>query len=1208
MPRLKHLYLQGFKSFAEPVTFTFPSGITAIVGPNGSGKSNIADAIRWVLGEQRMTTMRGRTGEDMIFAGSAKRARAGMARVALTLDNAEGWFPLDFTEITIERRTYRDGRTDYILNGSKIRLADLRHLLAQAGLGRDAYLIVGQGAIDRLLVLRPRERVAIFEHAAGIAPYRLRRQEALGKLEATQRNLERVQDILAEIEPRLRRLRRHAERARRHAELTRLLQEIQRTWYDHRWGQALSALELVRQRVDDHRRRVAQLTAAAEQTAARIAETRRHLAALRHRLADLHRRSSERHTEAERRQRDLAVNRERQRQLQARRDEHHARLIPLRATLQAARAEVADLEATVEVLEARCDKARARLAEVEAAHRDLEARHRARRQPLETSQARLLDIRRRIAERQSRREQLREREAQLTQRLAALESAAAEAQEKRETLRAAATKARHAVETIAADIETAQAEEARLQTDIAALRAEDDRQREALNHTIAALQQHIARLEALERLHAEGAGLHAGVKAIRRAVERGQLRGLPGTVAELIHVPPHLERAIEIALGGRIQHWIAQRWEDAEAAITWLKNHRAGRATFLPLDSLRPPRPLDLQPRPGTLGVAADLVSCDPAYRPVVTMLLGRTVVVEDLTAARALFRQLRGSFQIVTLTGEIVRSGGAVTGGTARRERQGHGLLARERERRELPAQIATLESKAASLRAERDTLRARHRHLARQLDTLLERQRELHDRHRRAEAEAAQAARDLEQLEREIAWQHTLAREVAQEREAVRADLRRLDADDETLAAELAQAQADVSAAEQALTTTAQQVESSAAQLAELRLTVALREQEHAAQRRLLEARRREADRLARQIAEAEAHIRVLTAELETLAAHLAALQTHYDEARTAADALAAQVPALEAQVAALEETLTHQEADESAARRTLHQAEQRLAQAELEAQRREDRLQALRREIEETPGIVVRDLPTALSAQRPLPLEAIALSTPHLPELPEELEQQIRDLRAQRQHLGPIHTDAQAEYDEVQARYTFLRTQLEDLERASAQLRRIIADLDAMMARRFRATFKRIAGEFARNFETLFDGGRASLKLRGEGDERSIEIIARPPGKRTASLDMLSGGERALTAAALLFAFLRVSPTPFCLLDEVDAMLDEANVGRFCAMLRDLARETQCLIITHNRHTVEVAETIYGIAMREDGTSQVLSLSLEDLPPSPTDAQQE
>jgi chromosome segregation protein len=1202
MSKLKQLDVQGFKSFADPLSFAYPTGITAIVGPNGSGKSNVADAIRWVLGEQRMTTIRGRTGEDMIFAGSKKRARAGMARASLTFDNSDGWLPVDFAEVIIERRTYRDGKTDYLLNGSRVRLMDLRDLLDRAGLGRDAYLIIGQGLVDHVLALRPQERLALFEQAAGIAPYRTRREDAAGRLDETRRNLERVYDIVGEIEPHLRRLKRQAARAEQYAELTAALNATLLTWYGFRWGRAVAELEQARQRVAYHDDKVRQYAGASDTVTTRIVELRRQIAEARTQLADLHRESGAHHTEAERRQRELAVARERRRQLQERQEEGQANLAPLRAALEVETQDVVALQAEFEAVQAQLSEAQAILDEAEMVRRTVEQQRQALLSRQGQAQAAALESRHRLADRQSRLEQATERLAQLAQRVSQLEAQTTSATERRRAQQAAVEQARRALDEADAVLQAADTEVTRLDADLAASRTASESLRQALSGKQAELQKLTARLEALERLHTEGAGLYAGVRAVMQAVEHNELRGLPGTVASLVSVPAHLDRAIETALGGQVQDVVAERWDDAQAAIEWLKRRRAGRATFLPLDTLSPPSVLEVPGGNGIIGVASELVQYEARYRPVVLLLLGRTAIAQSLDAARALYRKLQGSFRIVTVEGEIVRSGGAVTGGEERQSQsQGGGLLARERERRELPERVAALDAEVKALQDKLREHEAQSQALQKALQAANEQRRTAAQRRAEADRAVEREVRALDKLIQESDWHRNLLDEAGQERERLQAVCVRMEQEHSEAAAALREAEVQLGLLSHELEALAG--DETVRVAVERRTQVALLEQEHGNRQVLLTTRQREVQRLQAQIATSSQHLDGLAEEFAQLEARLEGLQAAYDEVRAAADALSAQVPPLEAELAKLEGTLATHETREHEARRVLHDAEQRRTQAEVEANRREDQLQTLRREIEEALNIVIGDLPETLSAQQPLPLDAIVSPLPVVKELPEGLERQIRDLRTQIRRLEPVNFAAKEEYDELEERHGFLREQMADLEKASEHLRQIIAELDEMMETTFRTTFKAVAAEFSRIFELLFNGGTAKLTMLSDEGEANgadgVEIVARPPGKRTSGLGMLSGGERTLTAVALLFAVMRVSPTPFCILDEVDAMLDEANVGRFRAMLRELSRQTQFIIITHNRGTVEVSDTIYGVSMGDDGISQVLSLSLEDLP---------
>lgn len=1204
MPKFKELTIQGFKSFADPTSFIYPTGITAIVGPNGSGKSNVSDAIRWVLGEQRMRSLRGRTGEDMIFAGSKRRARAGMARVALVFDNTDGWLPVDFAEVTIERRTYRDGKTDYMLNGNKVRLMDMTDLLARSGLGRDAYLTINQGMVDEVLSLRPSERLALFEQAAGISPYRNRREESLKRLEETRHNLERVQDIIGEIEPRLHRLEREVNRAEQHERLTADLKELQQTWYGYRWGKALHELESTRQRALYHEKKVRERQEAVDALARQSIQLRQQMGEMRTRLAELHREGSVRHAEAESIQRELAVARERRRLLQERQEEGQANLIPAKTALDAEKSELEDLQTALKEATTQFEKAQTQLETVEGDYRKVESRRHEVLSHQSAAQSHALESRHQLSDRESRLEQQAERTEQLEQRIAQIKKTLAASTEHRRTQQTQVKDARLILEETEAKVKKleTQAEQHRAKQEAA--RAEAEEIRQTLSKRQAAYQQLAARLDALERLHVEGAGLYAGVQAVIQAAERGELTGLPGTVASLIKVPPKLDRALERALGSQLQNIVANRWDDARDAIQWLKRQHAGRATFLPLDNLHPPKPLDVPTGHGVLGVASDLVDYDdPALQPAVALLLGRVAIAENLESARELHRQLRkrgGGFQIVTLEGEILRSSGSLTGGEDRRGKRGS-LLARERERRELPAQVNALEKEVKALRdAARHNEEETHS-LEEGAKALSAQSRNAEQQHLKANRDLDAAVRELEKLIQEGDWQQQLLEEASQEQERLRATRSRLEKEKLEAKEQLIQAEAEIKDLAKQLEALSNDALNQT--VAEQRTQVAVLSQECENRRVLLETRKRETNRLAEQIRSQEQRIRELGEELATLDQQVQNLQIRYEKARASADTFSNQVPALEKDLAALEQGQEQQETKESELRRALREAEQRLSQSEVEVRRREDRVQALRQEIEEALEIVIGDLPETLSIQQPLPLSAIVSPLPTVKELPIGLEQQIRDLRTQIRRLGPFNVTAKEEHEEVAQRYHFLREQSADLETASAHLRQIIAELDEMMKTAFKTTFKAIKSEFVQIFKLLFNGGTANLAPANNdaGEVVGVEITARPPGKRASSLGMLSGGERTLTAVALLFAVLRVSPTPFCILDEVDAMLDEANVGRFRGMLRELGKHTQFLTITHNRGTVEAADTIYGISMGEDGVSQVLSLSLEDLPTS-------
>ncbi len=1033
--RLNHLVLQGYKSFATRTEFLFPTGITAIVGPNGSGKSNIADGIRWVLGERSMRTLRGTSSTDMIFAGGRRRARAGMAEVSLTLDNSDGWLPIEFSEVTITRRAYRSGENEYLLNGARVRLRDITELLAESGLSQRAYTVIGQGLVDAALSLRPQERRTLFEEAAGISLYRARREEAIRRLDETQRNLERVHDIINEIEPRLRRLEREAERVEEHRRLAAHLERLQRTWYGYQWGRQQAtlgrALEVAAALEAGLEAQQKEASALGE----RVVQLRQREGELRAVLRDWHRESADLHDRSNEARRELAVAEERMRLLKARREELLVELGPLSAQQESQAERVAQANARIERLERALAERKARWAEVEQEWKGL----RERAEGLARQQA---QIEQEIRTRRARLEQLNQ--AHLD----------------------------------------ARAEMARL----------------AGEH------------EALSRMRDVRASYNAGVQALLQA----DLDGVIGPLAGLIQIPPDWEHAIEVALGDDLQAIVVEWMSIVEEVCEVLKSAE-GRVTLLPLDGLRPALSLP----PGAL-CAADVVVCDESVRPVVEVVLGPVALCESLAAAQELLPAMPPGGRCVTAGGIVLRADGALLVG-----RDGEG----------------------GARGFEFEGGRARQE-LAEQLEEVQRRCQEV-EQQQQAEAEWIRAMETrLEELTREAA---------AASEEAARVEREALGA-----------VRTEVAVAEQDLHSQRVALERETALLDRLRAQAS--------------ARRQRAEELEAEHAAIVAHVKDLRAEVSRLEAQLREVRMRIRPAEEELERLGEEQTALEER--------------ERWSRDRVRDAEARLGRAQLEVARCQDELRLLSRRIEEDLGLVELELAESVTAQTPLPLRPMVSPLPIVEKLPEGLEEEIQRLKARLRRLGSVNPNAPTEYAEVQERHRFLTDQSDDLEAASAQLRQVVAELDELMEITFRDVFDAVAAKFSEVFTALFNGGSARLELTDPDDlmNTGVDIVAQPPGKRAQRLALLSGGERALTAVALLFAILHVSPTPFCVLDEVDAMLDEANVGRFRAMLADLAQQTQFIVITHNRVTIEAADTIYVISMGAEGVSQVVSLKLD------------
>ncbi len=1213
MRYLKQLVLQGYKTFATRTEFLFDAGVTAVVGPNGSGKSNVADALRWVLGEQSFSALRGKRTEDMIFSGSEQRARMGMAQVTLTLDNSAGWLPIDFSEVEITRRAFRSGDNEYYLNGNRVRLRDITELLGNSGLSERTYSVIGQGLVDQALSQRADERRKLFEEAAGITVHQTRREQAAQKLADATTNLTRARDIISELTPRLRYLKGQARRTQEYQQLKRDLEAHLHTWYGYRWRQALLAVAGTKERAADAAAAAEEQTAALNALLEQVSARRAERADLRDRASEWHRLSSSLHRQAETVGRELAVRSEQLRLWREQHDELQRELIHLRAAFEDGVERLLAAETELAAAGAGHDTHASR---VGAAQRELDAREQARRAQasrLAQAQDAALTLKTQLAERRSRLGQLAERRGELAQADAeqaqAVMAAAAQIANLEGQLKALATKAAELTTQLAENDRERQAQGQAL----AAAQAEE----RAVAGQVAEAQRSLSRLQdqqdMLLRLRDEGAGLSAGARAILAASRGAQdaptggkprtppLPGIVGALGELIEVPSELERALEAALGGRVQDIVVRRWEDAEAAVDFLKRSQAGRATFLPLDSLRPGRPSDVPRTAGVIGLASELVTFDPAIRPAVELALNHTVVVQDLPTARRLLGRAGGA-TLVTLEGEIVRPGGSVTGGAENRGRDS-GLLARARALRELPAQIQAAAAKVADHEARLAETRQAQKAATTALDAFRVRREEIAAAQGRLAGEQNRAQLALERGRQTQMWHEERRRNLAKDLAGLEAREAELYVTITDLTAKGAAQDAQVESARRALNALA--ADDLVAELARLRAEAAVSAGQLQGQAaRVKELADAQAQR-GREIAAKEARAAALAAQEDEAGQTIERQSTVAADLAAQIGALSAQIDPAEARLAELETQQRRSEAEERLLREQLRHAQMRQSQADLAVQRAQDELAHLRGEIEKDLGLV--ELTSALDntdaedelvdSQPPLPLNGMVTRLPVVAELPEGLDADVRNLRAQIGRLGPVNVDALAEYNEVEARHNFLATQAADLDQAVISLQEVIAELDRVMEREFLATFKAVAARFKEEFVNLFGGGSAKLVLTDPDSPSStgVEIIARPPGKREQGLALLSGGERALTAAALIFSIIKTRPTPFCVLDEVDAALDEANVGRFRDVLKTLSQATQFILVTHNRGTIEAADTIYGISMGADHTSQTLSLKL-------------
>jgi chromosome segregation protein len=707
-----------------------------------------------------------------------------------------------------------------------------------------------------------------------------------------------------------------------------------------------------------------------------------------------------------------------------------------------------------------------------------------------------------------------------------------------------------------------------------------------------------ARLDLLSRMQRDLVGYHEGTRSVLKAArELLQLSGIVGTVNQLLEVPPDLETAVETALGNRMQGIVVETWADAEAAIAYLKKTHGGRATFLPLDTIRPPSRLQLPSTSKVLGIGSDLVTCEKRLIPVTRLLLARTVISEDLPAARVALRAAQGGFQVVTRAGDLVRPGGSVSGGSTGRGKASSGLLARQRELQTLPSLIAEKEAALRALEAQiADNELDQEEHQS-ALDEMAGRHQMLRANRTTSEREQAALTRDVERAEQAAQWQQELLdrtqtqrAELDQNQQQLLAEINRLETEQtraKTHAQELA-SQAAVLAAESIPTN-----------LSQARTELAVIEGRNDSQRAILDGHQKSHSEILTRVHAKEHRAEELSREDEGLLVKMNDQRHRSTELNELITALTGHIKPAEAELDALEQRQAEAETEANQQRQALQQLEAEHNGRTLEMRRCQDEMAMLHRQILADLGLVDVDLNQDQVGQPLLPLHPLISQLPTVTELPENLEQDIQQIKVQLGQLGSVNLHASEEHEEMRSRHEYLTQQMADLEKATTDLRHIITELDQLMEQGFSVTFEAVAREFKTYFKQLFNGGDAQLVLTDPANliETGIDIIARPPGKRSQSLNMLSGGERALTAAALIFSLLSTSPTPYCVLDEVDAMLDEANVSRFRDALTGLAQQIQFIVITHNRRTVEVANTIYGVSMGDDSVSRVISLKLDE-----------
>ncbi len=1190
--RLKSLELQGYKTFASRTVFEFASGITAIVGPNGSGKSNIADSLRWVLGEQSYLLLRGKKTEDMIFSGSEHRARAGMAQATITFDNTEQWLPVDFSEVALARYAHRDGHNDYLLNGQHVRLREMNELLAQAGLSERTYTILGQGLVDASLALKADDRRRLFEEAAGVGLYRARRDDALKRLENTERNLERVLDIIAELEPRIRSLERQAKRAIDFARTQTDLKNILLDWYGFHWHRAQRDLTDIRETVRTQEGRVREAREVHEKTQAAYVSFRERLSGLRTQLNGWQRQSAELHNRRESISRELAVLEERRRALTNTQAAVLSDQELVTDELHLANDRYGEAMREAERIQADYEEAKIQLSNVQNSLQARQSDRAAQEEQLALIRDQIESLSQQRAENNARLDELRSRLEQQLQKIEQTRSAISAGE-----LQAANAKAQF-------DSAHAEREQAQLALQIAEEKVTNKKsevdgidrdRREALEKRTKEESDHSrlkAQLEVLEQSEQSLAGYAEGARYLLDAARNSKLNGARGALSAALDVPADLEIAIAAALGDTLDAVLLDA-SQLEDALSLLETNDVGRAALLPLDE-RENLSLHNSDDVDCIGVAAELVNAPDELRGAVRLVLGQTLIARDRISARRLIRELPTHARVVTLRGEVFRGDGLVIAGKT----ASSSALSRPRQKREFESAISELLARIADSNDVVDMLTNQLAVGQRELAQAETDAREARVRLGETQETEQQAGLESESTQRQLEWQkkqlsqlETEAQDsvlIQQKLTESQVEVERLSSDAQLHLKELSEKLSEMAADE-----LKEQVSywSTRVAVAEQSVAAALaKKDERAKEIMRLDGRRVD---LASRLHEAENSLLDLDAEKNNLRENESGLHAQVEDMRI-------RIEPAEKDLETAEQEETRLQEAETNAQRIFANAERSYGQVQLEQSRKQEALESLHQKITDDFGLVMFDYAADVSGPVPLPLDGMVEQLPVVTELSPEIEEQLTHFRTQLRRMGPINPDAKTEYDQESERYTFMKSQIEDLRKAEVDLKQVVAELDEITKREFVRTFDAVDKQFRETFVRLFGGGSARLALTDPENlvDTGIEIEARLPGRREQGLALLSGGERSLTAIALVFALLKVSPTPVCVMDEVDAMLDEANVGRFRDLLVDLSKDTQFIIITHNRNTVQAADVIYGITMGRDSASQIISLRLDQV----------
>ncbi|MGG1574434.1 chromosome segregation protein SMC [Fictibacillus sp. NRS-1165] len=1179
---LKRLDVAGFKSFADRINIEFVPGVTAVVGPNGSGKSNISDAVRWVLGEQSAKSLRGSKMEDIIFAGSDNRKPLNVAEVTLTLDNEDQHIPLEYNEISVTRRVYRSGDSEYLLNKQQCRLKDIVDLFMDSGLGREAYSIIGQGKIEEILSSKSEDRRRIFEEAAGVLKYKTRKQKAEQKLQETQENLNRVEDILHELEGQVEPLKIQASIARDFLEKKEELQQIEVALTVYEIEELHEKWEKQSRLVDELKNKEFELSSKVKHEEASLERARADIQALDESIDEL--------------QQSLLVASEELEKLEGKREVLKERKKNYHQNKESLKQQIQTLKKKSEVLQTSSLEGAKHFGEKKKELRSLRSQLKEEENSLsiieldlETELERLksdyfenlnsqASVKNEIRYLTDQQNQQQFKSSRLDQEH---EKYVAEREKVSSDKKALLMKVKEAEEKIQAHLK----QYASIKQKLEQKEQENEEKQSQLYQAYQFIQQFKSKKEWLESMQDEYQGFIQGVKEVLKA--KGTiLQGIEGAVAELISVPADIETAIETALGGSMQHVVTQSEKDAVAAIAFLKKKRYGRATFLPLSVIkgRYIQPSDISlvaSHPAYVGVASTLVTGDSKYEKIIANLLGNIVIAKTIEGANEIAKALRYRYRIVTLEGDVVSAGGSMTGGSIKQKNSS--LLGRQRELDAVTEKLARMEQQTAAveeqvkdskasiakLRSELETFREEGENSRLEEQSVKSRLREIEIEEKNLNDRLSLYDREKNSFQSEQSTITERVKELEKSLEKNVKDAKALETQIEQLDARKKDQQTSKEEIQQSVTA--------------LKIKIAEKEQQAANQEEKLERLQMELRDVNEQLKETEQDFWMLEEEMNSNSSGEEVLDGHISKQREDKNAVLHLISQRRQDRLADYQQVEDRDRELKESKRILKQLNDALRTEEVSINRLDveldNRLTHLREEYELSFE--------GAKEQFQLTMDAA------------DARKKVKLIKLAIEELGLVNLGAIEEYERVSQRFDFLTEQRGDLVEAKQTLHGVIDEMDEEMKRRFDETFANIRSHFGQIFKELFGGGRADLSLTNPDDllTTGVDILAQPPGKKLQHLALLSGGERALTAIALLFAILKVRPVPFCILDEVEAALDDANVSRYASYLRTFSKETQFIVVTHRKGTMEEADVLYGVTMQESGVSKLVSVKLEE-----------